>query len=483
MKYLSTFLPVLLFPFSGPVFGEMATPSHAKEPSQKMEWTSAYATTGYDWKTSTPEEQGLEPGVLWSAYQRAAEIPRIYSLLVVKNGYLVAERYFNGQDVNRANPIASVTKSFTSALVGIALREGYLNGLDQKMLDFFPEYTTAALDPRKHEITLRLMLQMRTGYPFDSTSSFFDQLTGSGNWMRFIIVDHPLETDPGTSWAYSNASAILFSRILTRATGMSVMEFANWYLFEPLGTRIEVWPRDPQGYYVTSGDMHLTPRDMALFGYVYLNQGGVDRQQIVPREWVEESLADYSRTSYGDMGPYRDIRYGYLWWHAEARGRDVYFAWGHGGNFIVIVPTLDMIVVTTADAFIGDFTSASWRTEGAIFFSIADDVLPAAEGVPEPPPYPPSNVRGTRLENRSLFQIELIDNLRWEANPRNVGENITTYRIYRYAESGRKVLLAEVDSSTTSYVIRDAERRGAVYGIAAVTGDHEESVPGAVSVQ
>ncbi len=327
---------------------------------------------------STPEEQGLDPTLLSLAYDRAAEIPQIYSMLVVKNGYLVAEEYFGLPDATTARPIASVTKSIVSVLVGIALQEGYLSGLDQRMLDFFPEYDQPNLDPRKGEITIRHLLQMRAGYPFDSTTEFFDQLTQSNNWLRFIIVDYPLTTDPGTTWNYSNASAHVLAGILTRATGMSLRAFTNAYVFGPMGLYINYWPSDPQGYNVGPGDVHCTPRELAAFGRLILNRGYWYGRAIIPQEWIEESFQDYSSTFYGTMWPYRDIRYGYMWWHADVDDHEVFFAWGHGGQFITVVPSLAMVVVTTAYNFIGDFTENSWDTEGAIFYMIANDVLPAA---------------------------------------------------------------------------------------------------------
>jgi CubicO group peptidase (beta-lactamase class C family) len=327
---------------------------------------------------STPEAQGLNPEALAAAYERAGAIPHIYSMLVLKNGYLVAEQYFNGQHRDTAHPVASVTKSIVSALVGLALEDGYLTDLDQRMLDFFPEYDTPGLDPRKRDITIRQLLQMRAGYPTDNIPAFYSSLFGSGNWIRFIVVDHPLETTPGTRWHYSSASAHLLSAIVTRASRLPLYDFARERLYEPLGLLIRSWPEDPQGFYVGYGDNQCTPRQLASFGQMYLDGGSWNGRQVLPTTWIDESFRDYSQTEYGTLGPYRDIRYGYLWWHAEVDDHDVYFAWGHGGNFIMLAPDLRMLVVTTAHNFAGDFTQNSWDTEGAIFFLIAEHVLPTA---------------------------------------------------------------------------------------------------------
>jgi len=327
---------------------------------------------------STAEEQGMDAALLSAAYDRAASIPRIYSMLVVRNGRLVAEEYFDAPTRTTPMPVASVGKSILGALVGIALDEGYLASLDQRMIDFFPEYDRPGLDRRKRDITIRHLVQMRAGYPYDSTTEFFNLISASRDWFHLIIVDWPLERSPGTGWEYSNAGAHLLSGILTRAAGMSLLDLANQHLFGPMNQPIQYWPRDPQGYCTGPGDVNLSPLQLALFGQMILEYGFWRGMRILDPEWVAESLDDYSATSWDDYGPNRNIRYGNLWWYAEVDGHEVHFAWGHGGQFITVVPTLDLVVVTTADNFLGDFTNNSWNTEGAIFRMIARDVLPAA---------------------------------------------------------------------------------------------------------
>ena len=327
---------------------------------------------------STPEEQGMDADMLAVAYARAAEIPRMYSMLVVRHGRLVAEGYFDTQNRKTPRPVASAGKSVLGALVGIALEEGFLADLDQRMIDFFPDYDVPSLDPRKRDITIRHLLMMRSGYPADSTIEFFNLITASPDWFQLIIVDWPLERSPGTAWAYSNAGTHLLSGILTRVTGMSLLDFANLNLFGRMGQPIPYWPRDPQGYCTGPGDVFLSPLQMASFGLLILDRGRWRGLPVLATAWVDESLEDYSETAWENFWPYRNIRYGYLWWYAEVDGHEVHFAWGHGGQFITVVPSLDLVVVTTADNFLGDFSNASWYTEGSIFRMIAKDVLPAA---------------------------------------------------------------------------------------------------------
>ena len=320
----------------------------------------------------------MDADILAAAYERAAGIPSMYSMLVVRHGRLVAEGYFDTQTRTTPMPVASVCKSVLSALVGIALDEGYLVSLDQRMIDFFPDYDVPGLDRRKRDITIRHLLQMRAGYPSDSTTEFFNLLVNSRDWLQLILVDWPLEGPPGTDWAYSNAGTHLLSGILTRATGMSLLDFANRHLFGPMGHPVHYWPRDPQGYCVGPGDVNLSPLQLALFGRMILEHGSWRGMEILEPGWVAESLEDYSETTWENFWPYRNIRYGYLWWYAEVDGHEVHFAWGHGGQFVTVVPSLDLVVVTTADNFLGDFSNTSWFTESSIFRMIARDVIPAA---------------------------------------------------------------------------------------------------------
>lgn len=169
-----------------------------------------------DWKVSTPEEQGLDPMLLAKLYYEADEMETLYGLLVIKNGYLIGEKYFNGASIDHAKGRASATKSFTSALVGIALEQGCIQSLDQKMLDFFPEFAEEIQDPRKKQITIRQLLQMRGGYPDEEmTSNYFEVMFFYGNW-KFVphLVDFPLSSDPGNKFHYSNLTSHLLGIIV-----------------------------------------------------------------------------------------------------------------------------------------------------------------------------------------------------------------------------------------------------------------------------
>jgi CubicO group peptidase (beta-lactamase class C family) len=218
-----------------------------------------------DWEVSTPEAQGLDPLRVALMYYRASELETIYSLLVIKNGYLVAEKYFNEGSVEQLSRRASVTKSYTSALAGIALDRGYLESVDQKMLDFFPDVIDKITDPRKKQITIRDMLEMRGGYPWEETNPALWDVIWSGEYLSQIAAI-PLSADPGTAFQYSNLTAHWLGIIVARATGMDMMTLGNQYLFGPLGVEPgEDWNRDVDGYYIGGGDILFTARDMARF--------------------------------------------------------------------------------------------------------------------------------------------------------------------------------------------------------------------------
>ena len=297
-------------------------------------------------------------------YSQAAGIAHLYSLLIVKNGYLVAECYYNGFGVYDANPTASVTKSYISALTGIAINEQVLNSIDENMTVFFPEIDWKIQDLRKSQITLKQILQMRSGYPWEEFDGYLDLLFSSSNWIPFLP-EFPLTSDPGTRFGYSNFTAHMMAIILTRAAGTSLLDFARIHLFNPLGIEAAYWPTDSLGYHLGCGDIHFTPRDMARFSLLYLNRGLSQGLQIIPADWVDDSLHAHSTTTYETeiLESTHQLQYGYLWWSGTSGSHHFDFAWGHGGQLIVLLHDSDMVIVTSADILLGQFGPAAWQKE------------------------------------------------------------------------------------------------------------------------
>ncbi|MFW9847093.1 MAG: serine hydrolase domain-containing protein [Candidatus Thorarchaeota archaeon] len=300
-----------------------------------------------DWITTTPEEQGVNSSRLEEAASFIEDSgARVRSMLVVHNGYLVFEQYFMPQlyDQDDTHIIYSCTKSVTSSLIGIAIDEGYITSTGQAILDFFPDLYIDNLDPRKESITLENVLTMTSGLEWDEESydDFNDYygMINSGNWVQYVL-NKTVVRDPGTYFYYNTGGSHLLSAIINITTGMTTLEFAVEHLFNPLGIDTYSWIQDPQGIHNGGSSLALRPRDMAKFGYLFLNNGEWDGEQIVPSNWVTTS-SDSHVTIYGGT-----FSYGYQWWINEPGG--YYCARGYQGQLIFVVPDEDLIVVFTSD--------------------------------------------------------------------------------------------------------------------------------------
>jgi CubicO group peptidase (beta-lactamase class C family) len=217
------------------------------------------------------------------------------------------------------------------------------------------------------------MLQMRAGYPWEETHPDLWEGLLSGHYPR-LVVEFPLTADPGTEFQYSNLTSNWLGIIVDRACGMHLKPYAEEHLFSPLGIEAGEWGTDWDGHNNGCGDLRLTARDMAKFGLLYLNDGEWEGNQILPAGWVHDSLRTYSEDAWDNIGRFRDIGYGYQWWSATAGDQHVNFAWGHGGQLIVLVDELDIVVVTTADPFWLEHNNESWKHEKATISLVADFV-------------------------------------------------------------------------------------------------------------
>ncbi|MEW6194167.1 MAG: serine hydrolase [Bacteroidota bacterium] len=327
----------------------------------------------YNWLLSTPEEQSLNSTLLEEGFTQAEAKGYIYSIIVIRNGKIAAERYFHNHNSSSYQTIRSVSKSFLSAFIGIAVEKGILR-LDQKLVDLFPEYEQYISDARINNITIDHLLKMRSGFRGDD--EFYFTFTYSNDWVKEIL-SSTLNFDPGTKMGYSTAATHLLCVVLARASGKTALEFANENFFGKCGFDVRDWLRDPQGNYFGGNDIYLTTRDMAVLGLIYLNNGVLDGKQIVPEDWVEKSLVKYSGSSTGSWGQWTKIGYGYLWWLGEVNDYKIFSALGHGGQFVFCVPSLNMIIATQSYPD-SDWDQADVQERGVIDI-IADYILPAAE--------------------------------------------------------------------------------------------------------
>jgi CubicO group peptidase (beta-lactamase class C family) len=310
--------------------------------------------------------------MLDSASVRAAQKGFIDGLLIIRNGYVVAEHYYNGYNEFVAHNVMSVSKSFLSAMAGIALDQGTIDSLEQEMLDYFPEYIYPDIDPRKHHITIRHLLTMRMGIA-PETENYFE-IYNSRNWLKTTI-EFPLTDNPGEKMRYNTFQTHLLSAIIAKASNLSTLEFARKFLTNPMGITIDGWEQDPQGYYFGGNSMYFTPREMAVLGYLYLNEGKSNGQQIVPSQWVALSLSPTTNRSATPWGVFSNYAYGYLWWLGQISNHDLFMALGHGGQTVLTFPGLDLIVVTTANNQV-DWDTADAQ-ERAVLEIVSRYILPA----------------------------------------------------------------------------------------------------------
>lgn len=289
----------------------------------------------------------LDANVFAPAVQTAESMPRLHSLLISHRGQLVVEEYFNGGNARKTANVKSVSKSIMSALVGIAIDRGYIESVDQKITDYYGNYLDGNAPPEKKSITVGHLLSMSAGL---ETTSFYNygKWVLSQDWVGFQL-RQPVRALPGSRLMYSTGYTHVLSGIVTQASGKSTLQFAREFLARPLGFELNDWPRDPQGIYFGGNNMELTPRQMLAFGEMYMNGGRANGHQVVSAEWVEQSLTPLYTSSRD-----HERQYGYGWWMRKMGGLDTAFAWGYGGQFILLVPDLELVVVTTSSSQPGD---------------------------------------------------------------------------------------------------------------------------------
>ncbi|MEA4893971.1 MAG: serine hydrolase [Oscillospiraceae bacterium] len=283
-----------------------------------------------------------------------SDYSNIAGITVLKNGVKLYENHFNGYTADSAFHVFSVTKSILSALIGIAVDKGYIRSLDQKVLDFFPDYTTKRGEKTAQRVTIRDMLTMTT--PFKYKSAPYTKYFSSKSWVKSAL---DLLGGKGEIGQFRYTPLIgpdILSGILTSATGQSALEFAYENLFSPLGIEVtrkvvfqtkeeqlsimkdhheSGWVADPQGINTAGWGLFLTPSDMAKIGQLYLNRGIWDGKQTISAEWIAESTKVHSR--WDEL----KLSYGYLWWIIDG---DSYAAIGDGGNVIYVNPAKNLVI-------------------------------------------------------------------------------------------------------------------------------------------
>ena len=356
-------------------------------------------------QTSAPEAQGVDSEKLEAAYRQAETLQPLLSLLILRNNVLVGEAYLHGAESDTAYNIKSVSKSILSALTGIALREGFVKGLEQPISEFFPEYfepppeyegwtkMRADTDSFKRRVTLRHLLDHTSGYAWKENELILEAWIWSSDYVRFFL-ELPFVDEPDKKFIYNTAGTHALSALLGRTSGMTTLEFADRYLFAPTGMEVRRWDRSPEGNYIGGAEMHFTARHLARFALLYLNGGRWDGQQVLPEEWVKESTAEHVKADYGvsadvpvpESWSWSFLKdgnftgYGYLWWRRDTQGHETFVALGYGGQFILIIPDLELAIVATS-RISGSATErfAHYRD----FFDLVDNYIIPAVGTGE----------------------------------------------------------------------------------------------------
>ena len=298
---------------------------------------SSYNQTG-GWKRSSPEEQGMNSDVLAQMLEKVKEenIP-LDSLLILKNGYLVSETYFYPYQAQTLHAVNSCTKSVLSALCGIAIEQGYLSGVDQRVADFYPELFQAEEDGRREQLTVEHLLTLTAG--LNTMNDIDYQAFLQAQDRPLFVLSQPFAETPGEAFRYDNWATHVLAGVLNRATGMDLEDYAQQVLFGPLGITHYQWTTDNNGLHTGGYGLSFLPEDMLKIGYLYLREGKWNGQQIIPKEWVRESVMTKVDAG-GGKG------YGYLWWTGLAEG--VYYAHGYGGQYILVMPQEELVVAMTS---------------------------------------------------------------------------------------------------------------------------------------
>jgi len=297
------------------------------------------------WRVADPADDGMDPAALEQIDERVAAETRLLSaMLVVRGGEIAFEGYYNGFGAEETLHTWSVTKSVTSIAAGIALDEGVLRDLDQTLEEVIPGRIPEGADPRVAGITVEHLLTSTAGWEWDSTNNFQRSLETD---QLDVMMERMMVCDPGECFEYDSTCPNLLSLAIQEQTGETMAAYLQPRLFDPLGIAEPVWLTTEYGATRGGGGLELTPRDMAKLGYLYLNNGTWDGEEIVSAEWVAAS----TRGQVSGVSALRGVNigggeYGYLWWEGETAGLPSYNANGYGGQRIVVVPERDLIVVT-----------------------------------------------------------------------------------------------------------------------------------------
>jgi CubicO group peptidase (beta-lactamase class C family) len=293
-----------------------------------------------NWQTSSPADQGLDEARLddMTAYIKERDIP-VHSMLILRNGYLVYESYFDPYTASSLYEVFSITKSLTSILVGLAIEDGFIQGVEVPISTYLPAGAFPAEDPRVKDITIEHLLTMTSGLGWLEERKYFNELYDQQDWVEYLL-GLPLEEIPGTVFYYCSGCTHLLAVVLENAVSEPLLDYAQHRLFEPLGIQNYTWEADPAGVPIGGWGLSLQARDMAKLGQLFLQNGIWEGEQVVPGDWVQKSVSLQVVTG-------GELDYGYLWWIHPRFGS--YAALGRSGQTLMVIPEHKLVMVFTAN--------------------------------------------------------------------------------------------------------------------------------------
>jgi CubicO group peptidase (beta-lactamase class C family) len=291
-----------------------------------------------EWQTSPPEDQGMDSAKLAELVEIGV-YTGMDSILIARHGKIVVDAYYAPFGPGIKHRMYSVTKSVLGTLIAIAVKDGLLDSVDRRFIDLFREHRSAKIDDYKKSITIQNLLDMTSG--LDWTAESFAEMRHSQDWIQNVL-DGPMVEPPGLRFQYNEVNADLLSAIITKISGDSALDYAQKHLFGPLGIADVVWNSDPHGNTDGGDGLYLQPRDMAKIGYLYLRNGIWDSNQIVSADWIDK-VAHASIDAHIRSAP--ELRYANLFWAIP--NKRIYAAQGHHGQYVIVMPALDIVVVIT----------------------------------------------------------------------------------------------------------------------------------------
>lgn len=327
--------------------------------------------------SSTPEQQGMSSKKIYALLQHIIDNNLgINSLLIYRNGHLVTEGYFHPFHRDYIHTVHSMAKIITNASMGIAIREGYITDINQKVVDFFPEYTFKNLCEKKKQMTIHNLLCSRTGIEWGDVINrealedirVLFEMAKSSDWVQFCL-DREMAYAPGEMFNSNSPGGQLAALILQKVTGRTVMDYADEKIFKPLGITNYQWWLSDQGQNTGAQGLSLRPEDLARFGLLYHNKGWWNGVSIIPEEWIERSITPFFETRAHDKNFFLD-KFGYMWYISSAIPHRNYSAYGAWGQFLTVIEELNLTIVFTGDLPLDQFKLI-------VFGMIKDQIVPA----------------------------------------------------------------------------------------------------------